>query len=254
MNCSELTWITASTSHNVKPPSVNTHLCHVHVVVRQRQHFWRQKWIAVRDYLGDHPDVDVTIVTDLYDVYVNPLTPSSILSRFHQLTGTHNKKSLLISTEDTCWIGRICNRADVQRFHMANVSAGRFMQSQFMGKRANILHMLNWGLDLSLTDDMEMMYEYIISHPDRVTLDDEYDMFGSLAYTEPSANAPYMCRAGRCDASSRRYTCLPSHRGVCITDSVRTSCPLVWHGNGLLSRAFFTSNPHCSRMFGRRLK
>lgn len=255
MACTELTWVTASPRHHLNPPLVSSPLCHVHLTVRHSKHFWWQKWAAVRDYLEEHAEINVAMVTDVYDVYVSPWTTSSVLSRFHRLTAP--SKSLLLSTEDTCWIGRVCNRTDVQQFQEANVSNHRFMQSQFMGDRSSVLHMLRWGLGLGITDDMHMMYRYILVHPDRVALDENFELFGSLALAEPSSSARYMCRDGWCGASTRRYTCSrdPSHHGVCIaSDSFQTMCPLVWHGNGLLSRAFLETNPECSRVFGRRLK
>lgn len=256
-NCSELMWITASHSkRHTLPPSADIHVCHSHVAVTpQSSHFWRQKWIAVRNHLLRHPQTRVAMVTDLYDVHVNPYPARSVLSQFRELTPPG---SVLLSAEDSCWIGRVCSRADVQRFRDAKPTAQRFMQSQFMGRRDDLLHMLQWGLNTGSTDDMHMIYEYTLAHPDRVTLDERYAMFGSLAFADLNANATYMCRDGRCGASARRYSCRrhPDHRGVCVTSSDRREhfCPLVWHGNGLLSRSFFRTNPQCLHAFGRRLK
>lgn len=249
MNCTALTWLTAAPFRAARPPGANTQLCHVHLLVHARAHFWRHKWIAVHRYVVDHPATHAFLVTDVLDVYVNPLTTSRVLARFR---GLSPRAPLLLSTEDTCWIGRVCTRADVRRFQAAGAARARFMQSQFIGTRRGVSHMLAWGLSQGMVDDMHMMYAYILAHPSGVTMDESGGMFGTLSFADPDPAGEYMCWNGTCTASRSARQCLRrSDGGVCIAGEGRVACPLVWHANGLLSRAFLVAHPHCTRLLGR---
>lgn len=249
MNCSQLTWITVSPySVSHVAPTGLTLVCHVHLVLKSHNHFWRSKWVSVHRYIKGHRNLGTIIVSDLNDVFVNPINGLEILDRFKTLAPT----SLLISTEDTCWIGRVCDRNDVRRFQGANISNMRFIHSQFMGLRSSVLHMLSWGLQMRTWDDMHMMYEYAIEHPNRVSLDHEYSIFGSLAYATPQKGAPYMCWNGPCVPDKLPRPCTRDKvQGVCVVDGRYKRCPLLWHGNGLLSRNFLNTNPSCTRLLGR---
>lgn len=248
--CSELTWITAAPhSHRVTQPTThNPYLCHKHLYVPKHVPFWKGKWKSIREYLLRTPHTRLVLVTDLYDVHMNPMTTKRVTERFQNTTAN---TSLLISTEDVCWIGRNCHRKDVERFESAHLSNRKFMHSQFMGERSAVMHMLTWGLRLGIHDDMHMMYEYVIAHPRRVTLDESYSVFGSIAFADLDARSPFMCREGTCSASRTRRKCVRHQQGVCVQDGNRTLCPILWHANGLLSRDFLRLNPSCLRMLGR---
>lgn len=233
----------------------HTSVCHQHVVVREEGPFWRQKWNAVFDSCK-RVRADATIlVTDVYDVYIDSKTHAqTLLSTFHRLTSPRNT-SLLLSTEDCCWVGHTCTNDEIQRFKAANVSTHRFMQSQFMGGRSEVLRMLAYGLKQKLTDDMHMMYTYITAHPYRVTLDETFGMFGSLAFADSGSVKPsFRCWNGECSASRIRRKCFLrdafSNR-VCVVSDKDASCPFVWHGNGLLSHAFLRKHPTCTRLLTR---
>ena len=251
-DCTALTWITVTPRIHL-PSKPSPHVCRVCITVNgQTHHFWREKWIAIQAYIMNNPKVRRFLVTDVFDIHMNPWTSSRVISLFHTLTA--NRAPLLLSTEDTCWIGHICTRDDVRRFQVTNVSHGRFMQSQFIGTRHNVLNMLTWGLRLGKWDDMLMMYEYIRAHPYAVTMDESSAMFGSLAFASPDTHGEYTCWYGKCSASRASYECLKWHRNICIRESrngSRLVCPLLWHANGLLSRAFLRNNPQCTRFIGR---
>lgn len=202
-------------------------------------------------YVAGSPRVERFLVTDVFDVHVNPWPTSHIVSVFRELTA--HRAPLLLSTEETCWVGHVCDRGEVERFQAtAEVSSHRFMQSQFVGARERVLHMLEWGLGTGETDDMRMMYEYIRAHPRAVAMDAESRMFGSLAFATPDANGGYMCWDGRCSESRAHRACVRDARGgVCVRTNATTTCPLLWHANGLLSRAFLRSHPACTRVLGR---
>ena len=249
-NCTALTWITVSPYTNA--PS-NPYICRAHIRVHRQVHFWREKWITVHTYIVNHPRVNIFLISDIFDVHFNPWTTSRAIHSFNYLTA--NRAPLLLSTEDTCWIGRICNRDDVRRFQITNVSShGKFMQSQFMGKRRNILTMLSWGLQLGKWDDMLMMYEYIRKYPHAVTMDETGEIFGSLAFASLDTRGTYMCWNGWCSTSRIPYDCVRRRNNICIREShkgFQFKCPLLWHANGLLSRAFFDNNPRCTKLLGR---
>ena len=170
---------------------------------------------------------------------MNPSTDVQILNVYNALS--HNRKQVVVSTEESCWIGRICSRADVDRFRNLNISTKRFIHSQYMGHRIPLLHMLDWGIKQHMTDDMAMIYLYTLNYPEYVALDEHQQLFGSLAITQSSLTGPYSCWEGSCTAKKSSTVCLKRNNVVCIENA----CPILWHANGPISESFLNRNPKC---------
>ena len=156
-------------------------VCHEHIVVRKMNTsaFWRERWRVVWRFLTNRPDVQHLMLTDT-DIHVNPFTASEILERFDRMRRT-KPESVVVATEETCWIGHVCSREQVARFQNAHSSKGRFIQSQYIGRRTDLLHMLEFGIASSESDDQRRIFDYSLAHPERVTLDYGQILFGSLA-------------------------------------------------------------------------
>ena len=236
-----VTWLTVSTGI-FHTNTVWTNVCHQHITIGSND-FWRERWRSIRNYLRMHPRVQHIIMTDT-DIHTNP--SHNVLERFRRIVSQSNR-SIVVSTEDTCWIGRICSISDALRFQSANLStSGKFMHSQFMGNRDAVLFMLNWGLQQDERDDMRMIFDFILAHPSMVTLDEQYEIFGSLAFAQPHVDGTYICWGGeRCRVRMHTSTCRKHGDSICIG----SACPIAWHANGPLSDAFLKKNSHCSRLF-----
>ena len=86
MNCSLLTWLTVAPTHIIRPQIVNQFICAKHLTVFTQSNFWRNKWIAVRQYIIDNPNTNMVLVTDLSDVYMSPeWTTERVLFQFHRI-------------------------------------------------------------------------------------------------------------------------------------------------------------------------
>ena len=253
-NCTALTWVTVAHTRGVRPHGLTA--CHAALLpAGGAGSFWRRKWVAVHRYVAGHPEVGAFVVTDVYDVRVNPWPTARVLERLGALAP---RTSLLLAAEDTCWVGAVCSRAQVAAFERTGLTTGRrFLHSQFAGARAPVLRMLTWGIRSGWQDDMRIMYEYVRAFPQRATLDAAGAVFGSLAFAEFNGTdaGPYVCWEGRCGASVRARACVRGAAGdTCIRTeggASRAACPLLWHGNGMLSHAFLDAHPRCVRMLGR---
>ena len=226
MNCS-IVWITLSSHHTHRLNGLHPSVCHRHL--RMVPHgnptlFWRRRWVLLESHLRHMSEDPYVLMTDT-DVQVNHYSRETIHDRIRSL---HRPRTVVLSTEQICWVGHACTWDEIHRFKRKNVSRARFMNSQFAGRRSDVLHMLSWGLRTEHTDDMRMIYEYVLAHPERVVLDEGQLLFGSLALVDADAHGEWTCWDGPCTVRTRRLVCT-RERGVVCVDGV---CPIVWHGNG----------------------
>ena len=244
-----LHWVTVSPNREPKWHSVWKDVCHEHIVVRKMNTsaFWRERWRVVWRFLTNRPDVQHLMLTDT-DIHVNPYTASEILERFDRMRRT-KPESVVVATEETCWIGHVCSREQVARFQNAHSSKGRFIQSQYIGRRTDLLHMLEFGIASSESDDQRRIFDYSLAHPERVTLDYGQILFGSLALTELDALGHFVCGDGKCKSKSAPTRCISTEKRVCLApDMGEPICPISWHGNGPFARDFLIRNRPCRAM------
>ena len=221
-----LTHLTVSTTSH---PSMHVWkgVCHKHLQASQTN-FWRARWMAVLEYVRNHTSLQYVALTDIGDTHLNPFNVSELIAKFASVA---LERRLLISTENTCWMGRVCTAADLRRFKTVFPDTGqRFMHSQYMGTREGVLHMLEWGASTNMTDDMHMIYEYALRHRQRIAFDTGQVLFGSFAVAQLDHRGRFKCWSGRCRAIAA--DCYKHERRVCSTVSKRTVCPALWHVNG----------------------
>ena len=244
-----LHWVTVSPNREPKWHSVWKDVCHEHIVVPEMNTsaFWPERWRVVWRFLTNRPDVQHLMLTDT-DIHVNPYTASEILERFDRMRRT-KPESVVVATEETCWIGHVCSRQQVARFQNAHSSKGRFIQSQYIGRRTDLLHMLEFGIASSESDDQRRIFDYSLAHPERVTLDYGQILFGSLALTELDALGHFVCGDGKCKSKSAPTRCISTEKRVCLApDMGGPICPISWHGNGPFARDFLIRNRPCRGM------
>ena len=228
---SDMVWITASYD---KYTSENFPICHVHVQLHKPNHgwfdwlfkqpnkFWRQKMMAIRRviqefyYINKNP---IIIVSDVNDIYINK---NFNFGKIKNLV-THN--SIVLSTEETCWVGRPCNNTEIELFRQRFPKSKKFIHSQYLGYAENILELQDFGANRNIVDDMDIIFRYATTHPDRIFLDENFSIFGSLAFKYAFED----------------HSCLLKKGHVCIDNK----CPLFWHNNGGLSANFMEYNKAC---------
>lgn len=224
----ELTWLTTSTT-SWTPTHFWNGVCHKHLQIRAiTKQFWRDRWMAVLQYVREHTSLRYVTVTDMGDIHLNPFTANEIIDQFRLVA---SGRSVLISTEMTCWIGKVCNKEDAQKFKTVFPKTGRFMHSQYMGTRDGLLHMLNWGANTMMTDDMHIIYEYALLHNEQIAFDTNQMIFGSFAVARLDEKGGLMCWSGKCRPVVTG--CYRYERRICDTVSNKTTCPALWHMNGL---------------------
>ena len=287
-----LVWITvgrgdgkAAALFGSTPPCCHEHLELPPQWMRQfgalKRSFWRNRWLLVHEYLHAHPSMRYVVLSDAYDVVVNPMSTSELQRRFDALSqrphtaavavtafpsGTVARRPhLVLSTEDTCWIGAVCTSAQKDAFVRARLLADpsaqhRFMHSQLMGTREGVLDLIGYGLRSGGTDDMRMMYDYIVQDASRVAFDDEEAIFatfarGFVAGVSTSSNfdeRSLMCWDGVCAIDrngTRSVACSTGEDGALALHDPRQGRvvrPLMWHVNGP-SIAFVQRHPTCSK-------
>lgn len=172
---------------------------------------------------------------------------------------------LVLATEDTCWIGSNCAEATKDAFVRARLRADpnarhRFMHSQMIGTRAGMLELIQSGLASGETDDMKMMFDYIVVDASRVAFDDDETIFATFARgfvpgqstSKLHTERNMMCWDGVCSVNrngTRSVTCSTSRDGTSVAlhdaRTQRTVSPLMWHLNGP-SIAFVSKHPTCA--------
>ena len=135
-------WVTVTKTRSVTAhaglllPGAPPPLCHEHLegdnswlpaavrniaLGRGKGVFWRLKWQVAQEYLLMHRSLEVMLVTDVFDVYINPFSADTLLRRFnaarHTSSGLTEPPELLFAAEDSCWIGMTCSEEQVARFH-----------------------------------------------------------------------------------------------------------------------------------------
>ena len=216
----ELTWLTASTTQWSQMHMWDG-VCHKHLPLNPSQssrNFWRDRWRAVLQYVREHTSLRYVVLTDIGDTHLNPFTADEIIDQFRLVA---SGRSVLLSTEMTCWIGRVCSAEAVQRFKTVFPTTGRFLHSQYMGTRDGLLHMLSWGANTTMDDDMHMIYEYALRHAERIALDTNQTIFGSFANAQRDDKGKYMCWSGKCSAAVTK--CYRYGRRICATLSAFAS-------------------------------
>jgi len=224
----------------------------------------------VGEYLLAHTTLRLAILTDAYDVIVNELSALDLEERFASLTAAtataaRRPPGLVLSTEDTCWIGMNCGKSTKNAFVRARLHADpnaghRFMHSQMMGTRAALIDLIQSGLASGETDDMKMMFDYIVADASRVAFDDDETIFGTFARgfvpgastSTKHAERSMMCWDGLCAVDrngTKAVTCSTNDAStsVALHDPLkgRTISPLMWHLNGP-SSAFVSRHPTCA--------
>ena len=285
-------WVTVTKTRSVTAhaglllPGAPPPLCHEHLegdnswlpaavrniaLGRGKGVFWRLKWQVAQEYLLMHRSLEVMLVTDVFDVYINPFSADTLLRRFnaarHTSSGLTEPPELLFAAEDSCWIGMTCSEEQVARFHTVRQAAGwgpnpKFMHSQFMGTRAGLLHLFNHSLVENKGNDMNMMFRYSVAFPRRVALDVNESIFAVFArpraVNRPTGQA-VRCFAGwcvvdgtnlgyECDVQKGRTTLLPpkgGHHRATITPTNATIQPIMWHVNGH-AELFLKAHRGCS--------
>jgi hypothetical protein len=204
-----------------------------------------------------------------YDVIVNALPIHAIEERFASITRRMAGAKLppprvVLATEESCWIGSICTRAEKDAFVRARLRADpnaehRFMHSQIMGTRSGMLDLLQSGLLSNETDDMKMLFNYIIAHPAQVAFDDHETIFATFARgfvpgvstSTKHDERSLMCWDGVCAIDQKRrrgISCTTSSGSLALYDNStgRIARPLMWHVNGP-SLAFLKRHPSCAK-------
>lgn len=223
------------------------------------------QWAFLHDHLFPHIDCF------RYDVVVNAMPMHELEERFASLTRRASitavrPPQIVLATEDTCWIGSVCTHKERDVFVRARQLADskaqhRFMHSQVMGTRAGLLDMIDSGLRSGETDDMKMMFDYIVADPTRVAFDDSEAIFATFArglVSGPSTSKVHderslMCWDGVCaidrNLTKAAYVCSTDNDGsVTLRDmsKPRNVRPLMWHVNGP-SIAFLSRHPTCAK-------
>lgn len=233
--------------HGARQPPI----CHQHIQIGQEHiykyednttSFWSARWRVVREYLMNSSHVETVTLTDSFDVFLNNITAAGLLGRFHALTLTGPK--LAFAAEDACWVGRFCTDAEVATFKNARSTSHdrdsrphKFMHSQMMGARFDVLRLLDWAHTQRHTDDMRLMYEYILAHPSRVVLDLKETIFATLARASPDTKGRLRLWSGK--GSFRgvgpSYSCQRADGVVTLAGGPREDAavtPVAWHMNG----------------------
>jgi len=269
-------WITVGSKDGqaalfgARPSFCHEHL-HVPPPLAKLGSFWRTRWLLVRAYLQEHRMLRLAILTDAYDVAVNNMSVHELEERFAALTRRAGADAsaplprLVLATEDTCWIGSICSKVEKDTFVRARIVADpnaghRFMHSQMMGTRDGLLDLIQSGLLSNETDDMKMMYRYIVADATRVAFDDDESIFANFARgfalgaskSRRHDERSMMCWDGMCAINPngvKGVTCSTQRTGTSIflhdAARQRTVSPLMWHINGP-SLAFLSRHPTCA--------
>jgi len=211
-----------------------------------------------------------------YDVILNPLSGHAVEEHFASLTQRHfavtagaHLPGVVVATEDTCWVGSTCTVAQRDSFVRARLRADpraghRFMHSQMMGTREGLLKLFEAGLASAQTDDMRMLFDYIVADATRVAFDDEELLFATFArgfvsgvsqsdrFDERSLMCwDDVCAVDQKNASGSIGCMTESHEdgnSILLHDARtrRSVAPLMWHVNGP-SLAFLLRHPTCAK-------
>ena len=115
----------------------------------------------------------------------------SVSSVFRKYDCVRQNKSLVMSTESSCWIGRICTQEDIQRYygHASSPSYSSFINSGLsMGSPSALVHLLEYVVSSNASlingklDDQLGYASYFATFPSLVALDYHQELFGSLAF------------------------------------------------------------------------
>jgi len=189
----------------------------------------------------------------------------ALLTRRSAVSVSQPPPRVVLSTEETCWIGSICTDAEKRAFVRARLIADpkaqhRFMHSQMLGTREGLLDLIQSGLCSNETDDMKMIFNYIVDDAARVAFDDHESMFATFARgfaPGPSTSKLHdersmMCWDGVCAVdqnATENIKCTvgkDGELGLRYTLRQRTVSPLMWHVNGP-SLAFLQRHPTCAK-------
>jgi hypothetical protein len=114
----------------------------------------------------------------------------SVSSVFRKYDCVRQNKSLVMSTESSCWVGRICTKEDIKHYygHASSPSYSSFINSGLsMGSPSALVHLLeyvvssNASLINGLLEDQRGYASYFAAYPSLVALDYHQELFGSLA-------------------------------------------------------------------------
>jgi hypothetical protein len=136
----------------------------------------------------------------------------SVASVFQKYDCIRKEKSLVMSTEISCWVGRYCTTADLDKYYRdrESPSYSSFINSGLvMGSPSALVHMLQYIIDnnkesyvmkgsgIKKFDDQHAFVVYESLHRNRVALDYHQELFGSLSLVVDLNHTkyPFVCES-----------------------------------------------------------
>ncbi len=138
---------------------------------KDHRKFFRCKDVVLNEYLLLNRAAELVVLSDAFDVVVNPLPLAEIVGRVDALTRGAGEQ-IVLGTEDSCWVGSACTSKQVSAFKRARLRARpaarpehaesprphKFMQSQVIGTPAAVREMLQFGLRLGEQSGQARLY------------------------------------------------------------------------------------------------
>lgn len=146
--------------------------------------FWEGRMRALHKYLSDHTNVSFAVVSD-DDILVNSVPWEEVMARFQNATAPNAR--VLLSTEQTCWTGKLCAKdwaqqwLDVVRNATGYDELRVFLNSQYMGERDAVIGLLDQMIALGMADDQAALHAVVAQNASTVSIDYDEQIFLSLS-------------------------------------------------------------------------